>query len=562
MAWINTMSAPYPKVSLRQINWVAAILITVAAVWLHFFFLVHAGGFWRDEVNLINLAGRHSASDMAKDSFPVLMPLMVKTWLAIGLGREDVNLRLLGTMIGIGTLAGLWVAAWTSRRSPPLFGLILFGLNSTIIVFGDSIRAYGLGGMLIVSTLAAAGMFLKKTSWARAGLVAALAVLSVQALYHNAILVGAICLGAVAVCARRKARLAVMQVLMAGFLAAISLLPYAPGLVLGRESSIVLRTGIVWLRLLADLINALDFPWRHFVFVWGLLALVIVAGAGAALRRKATGSEEADGKMRPDDWSLFAGTTLLVAVAGFLGFLRMTGLPGQSWYFLPLMVLAVACFDLGLPVLPRYFRAAALGFVLATTMISFPIARRDLDYRFTNIDGWARGLMAEASPQDFVVVTPWFCGISFEHYFKSSTPWTTLPPLSDYSAHRYDLVQIQMEKSNAMQPVLDEIASTLRSGHRVWVLAITGLVKIPDPKKPPPPDLPPPPLPETGWANDPYEYVWTSQVTHFLGRHSHQFGRVKNPGAGVPTAEDMDLFLAEGWTDSGSSVPATNPDAK
>jgi hypothetical protein len=30
----------------------------------------------------------------------------------------------------------------------------------------------------------------------------------------------------------------------------------------------------------------------------------------------------------------------------------------------------------------------------------------------------------------------------------------------------------------------------------------------------------------------------------------------------VPTAEDMDLFLAEGWTDSGSSVPATNPDAK
>jgi hypothetical protein len=195
-------------------------------------------------------------------------------------------------------------------------------------------------------------------------------------------------------------------------------------------------------------------------------------------------------------------------------------------------------------------------------MISFPIARRDLDYRFTNIDGWARGLMAEASPQDFVVVTPWFCGISFEHYFKSSTPWTTLPPLSDYSAHRYDLVQIQMEKSNAMQPVLDEIASTLRSGHRVWVLAITGLVKIPDPKKPPPPDLPPPPLPETGWANDPYEYVWTSQVTHFLGRHSHQFGRVKNPGAGVPTAEDMDLFLAEGWTDSGSSVPATNPDAK
>jgi hypothetical protein len=499
---------------------------------------------------------------MARDSFPVLMPLMVKTWLGIGLGRDDVNLRLLGTMIGMGALAGLWIAAWTARRSPPLFGLTLFGLNSTIIVFGDSIRAYGLGGLLIVSTMAAAGMFLKKTSWARAGLMAVLAVLSVQTLYHNAILVGAICLGAVAVCARRKAWPAAMQMLMAGLLAAISLLPYAPDLVFGRESSIVLRTGIVWPRFFADLINALGFPWRQYVFVWCLLALVVMACACAALRRKVAASEKSAEGIMADDLCLFAGTTLFAAVAGFLGFLWLMGLPGQPWYFLPLMVLAAVCFDLGLPVLPRYFRAASFGFVLATAVISFPIARRDLDYRFTNIDAWARGLMAEASPEDFVVVTPWFCGISFEHYFKSSTPWTTLPPLSDYSTHRYDLIRIQMQKSNAIQPVLDKIASTLHSGHRVWVLAIVGLMKIPDPEEPPPADLPPPPLPNTGWANDPYEFAWTSQVAHFLSRHSRQFGRVRNPGAGMPTAEDMDLFLAEGWRDSGHSSSATGSNIK
>lgn len=557
----KTMAVPFQKISLSWSGWVAAILITLAAVWLHFFFLVHAGGLWRDEVNLLNLASSPSMSDMARDSFPVLMPLLVKSWSAVGLGRNDVNLRLLGSLIGLGVLAGFWLAAWTARRSPPLLGLTLFGLNSTIIVFGDSIRAYGLGSLLIVSTMAAVGLFLQQASWGRAGVVAVLAVLSVQALYQNAVLVGAICLGAMAVCARRKDWQAAMLMFSAGLLAAISLLPYAPVLFSGRESSLALRTGIGWSRLVADLVNALGFPWRPYVFGWCLLSLAVMAGAGAALRRKSSGHQSGD-KLLPDDLFLFTGTTLIVAAAGFLGFLWVAGLPGQPWYFLPLMVLAAVCFDLGLPVLPRYWRVAAFGLVLATAAVSIPVARRDLDYRFTNIDAWARGLMAEASAKDFVVVTPWFCGITFGHYFKGATPWTTLPPLVDYSAHRYDLVQRQMQMSHAMQPVLDEAASTLQSGNRVWVLAITGLVKIPDPGDPPPPDLPPPPLPDTGWRNDPYEYNWTSQVAHFLSNHSCRFGRVKNPGAGRRTAEDMDLFLAEGWTNSVPSAPAKSPGAK
>jgi hypothetical protein len=557
----QTMAVPLQKISPSRSGWIAAALMALAVVWLHFFFLVNAGGLWRDEVNLLNLAVSPSLSNMARDSFPVLMPLLVKCWSAVGMGRNDVNLRLLGTLIGLGTVAGLWLATWTARRSPPLIALTLFGLNSTIIVFGDSIRAYGLGCLLITCTVAAAGMFLKKTSPGRAGLVAVLAVLSVQALYQNAVLVGAICLGAVAVCVRRKDWRAVLSMLVAGLLAAISLLPYVPVLFFGRETSLVLRTGLAWPRIMADLVSALGFPWRPYVFVWCLLALVIVAGAGAALRRKPATGNPGEGFVA-DDVLLFAGMTLFVAVTGFLGFLWLAGLPGQPWYFLPLMALAAACFDLGFPPLPRYAQAAALGLVLATAVISFPVARRDLDYRLTNIDVWARGLMAEASAEDFVVVTPWFCGISFGHYFKGSTPWTTLPPLPDYSTHRYDLVQKQMQTGHAMQPVLDQMTSTLRSGHRVWILAITGLVKIPDPGEPPPPDLPPPPLPDTGWGNDPYEYNWTSQVTHFLSSHSRQFGRVKNPWAGRRTAEDMDLFLAEGWTDSGPSAPAKNPDAK
>jgi len=74
-------------------------------------FLTHAGGLWRDEVNTINLASRRSLGEIANDSFPIFMPLMVRVWSAMGLGESDMELRLLGVIIGLGILAALWVAA-------------------------------------------------------------------------------------------------------------------------------------------------------------------------------------------------------------------------------------------------------------------------------------------------------------------------------------------------------------------------------------------------------------------------------------------------------------------
>jgi hypothetical protein len=155
-------ASPQTKLLLRSPAWLAAILITAAIAGFHVYFFLHAGGFWRDEVNLINVAGRHSLAGIASDSFPVLMPLLVKTWCAIGLGQTDVSLRLLGIIMGLGGVAALWLSSWTARRVPPLTSLALFGLNSTVISYGDSIRAYGLGSLTIALMAAATWWFLKK----------------------------------------------------------------------------------------------------------------------------------------------------------------------------------------------------------------------------------------------------------------------------------------------------------------------------------------------------------------------------------------------------------------
>ncbi len=533
------------QISLRQPAWLAAILLTAAIAGLHFYFLLHAGGFWRDEVNLINLAHSSSLAGMEKDSFPILMPLLVRGWSALGLGHHDLTLRLLGTLIGLGIPAALWLAAWQARRSPPLLGLALFGCNSTLIVFGDSLRAYGLGCLLIMLTAIAAVAQLRQPSWRRTGWLALLATLSVQTLYHNAILVAAICLGASAVCWRKKNGRAAAQVFLAGLVAALALLPYAAGLIAGQKSAAVIRTGLKSWRFFAAFQDALGFPLGQYVYAWALLAAALIFLAIKTVCRTAKNSAEAGDAA--GDLRFFAGTTVLFAFVGYVLFLRLAAFPSQSWYLLPLLALAAVGFETGLPDARGKMRAGFFGLVAATALIAMPTANRDLHTRFTNVDTWAAELNTAAAPGDYVVIVPWFCGIAFNHYFKGEAAWTTLPPLADYTTHRYDLVQLQIQNTNAIQPVLARIVATLQRGQRVWILAGTGWMDVPDPGTTAAASLPPAPLEKSGWSETPYTMVWVSQVAHLLGDHASQFARAKNPTAGKQIIENTELFLAEGW---------------
>ncbi|MGD0744016.1 MAG: hypothetical protein ABSA45_02580 [Verrucomicrobiota bacterium] len=548
------MTPPPEKNHFHQAAWLVAILMTMAAMWLHFYFLLHAGGLWRDEVQVVNLAGRHSLSDMAGDSFPALMPLLICAWSALGPGQSDPGLRLLGVLTGLGIPAALWFAAWTARRSPPLLGLALLALNTIVIFYGDSLRAYGLGSALIALTAGTMWAFLKRPSWQRAGFLTAASILSVQALYQNAVLVAGICLGAWTVCWRLKNIRAAVKIFLAGLAAAASLLPYWK-IVIGMPAAAApLRWGFMPAVAFTNLDSAVAFPLPQYVYVWMLVALAVVGfGLAAAWRGYWSKSTAPAAEVSAGDLHLFAAVILLAGFAGFIGFLWFSALPTQPWYFLPMISLVAVCFELGLPPARRQFRAAFLGCIIATALIAIPFAQRDLNYRFTNVNLLAPWLAAEAAPDDLIIVTPWSYGISFERYFKGSTPWTTLPPLADHSAHRFDLVKAQMEDTNAIQPVLDRAAATLRAGRRVWVV---GWMSPPVSNSPPPVPLPPPPLKFTGWLDSPYSMSWAAQTAWFLNHHSLQFERVDHqPNLELNFYEAMQLFAAVGWKDS---VPKTN----
>jgi hypothetical protein len=536
------MPAPLPNKIAGKSEWLAAAVITLAIVGLHFYFWRHVGGLWRDEVNTVNLSQSGSLAAMTHDSFPILMPLLVKIWSA--LGTADLSLRLLGMLFGLAIPAAFWAVARATRQ-PPLFSLVLFGLNALLICYGDSLRGYGLGTALIVLALAAMWSFLKNPTWPRAGWLALAATLSVQALYQNAVLLFAIGLGAFAVCARQKNYSAALKISCAGLVAALSLLPYSATLASLPHDAIELRRGFSPLITSLNFEMATGFPFEGFAAVWKMLAVIVVGLTLLSLRRANAKEKSAETNL-----ALFASVTLVAVIVLFLGFLWFAAVVARPWYFLPPLALAAVCFDLGIPfaALPRLVRVAGFAFLVGTALVALPAARQDLRGHFTNADQLAARVATAAAPQDFVVVTPWFCGISFNRYFRTTIPWTTLPPMADHATHRYDMVLAQMQDTNSLAPVLEKISATLRAGHRVWV--VEEQMSLPPAGALAPPILPPPPLPDYGWSDTPYTASWSARTAYFLSRHAVRFG--ESPGAesgAVFFQEPLHLLVAEGWRD-------------
>ena len=535
--------APTRNSTLSRPEWWLAAAITLLIVAFHFYFWHQVGGLWRDEVNSLNIAGADSLSAMTRDSFPVLMPLLLRGWVALGLDRTDLMLRTLGLLIGLGIVAALWLVSWKTRQSPPWFGLVLFGLNSVLIIFGDSLRPYGLGCLTMILAAGATLRFLQHPGMWRAAWLALTFVAAVQSLYHNAVLVGALCAGAMAVCLRWKMWRACVQIFLAGALAAASLWPYRNILLPQNLSTAVLKSGLDPRRFLDGLVDTFGFPVPQYLYAWAILALAVIVLATLALRQKSTREAGFDADLR-----LFAGVTLICGGAGFCLFLWLAAMPSQSWYWLPPMALAAICVDAAWPRLTGARGAAFFGLLAATALIAIPISKQNLAFHFTNVDLQANRLSHEAGPNDYIVVVPWYCGISFDYYFNEPTKWDTLPPLADHSTHRYDLVREQIQNTNAIAPVLQQIAATLKSGHRVWVLADSGWMGVPQPGTPAAPSLPPAPLQSSGWSEKPYTLVWVSQTAHFLADHA-RLRAVDDKPPKEHTAECMVLYVADGWKD-------------
>ena len=524
----------------RYSHWIAAVVVTLSAVYLHALFFLNAGGLWRDEIELVNLSLLPSFSDMwlnqPHDSCPILMHLVVRAWSAIGLGNTDASLRVLGLYVGLFLLLAFWFASWATRNGAPLLAVTLAGLNVTIIRTGDSLRGYGLGSALAVLTLAVIWRLTCRPSLATFSCALAVAVLSVQALYQNAVLLFAACCGGFLVCAMERRWRDTLPIFAVGVAAALSLLPYIP-LIARAHWYVMFKLGFRFSLGWKQLAVAIGSPLTGFAWVWVALWIGALATSASVLFwRRDRRPAHIRGLI------LFAGTSLVLGAAGYALFLKLSEYPTQPWNYVPLMAFSAVCLDAVFFPAWRWTRPAAI--ILAAVIISttFLFALPAVKCRQTNVDVIAARLSTEVTPADYMIVHQWFCGVTFNRYYKGAAPWTTLPPLEDYALQRYDLLKAKLQTKDPIAPVIERIASTLQSGNRVWLVGNIPFTQEAVPEIRPAPNNP------WGWRDPPYSFYWGAQVTQFLSAHCQRSDVVIAPSTNcVNASENLPVFVATGW---------------
>ncbi len=586
----------------QGVEWGAAVLLSLLALWMHAARVVFAGGLWRDETAALRLATLPSLGEVWRlfphEAFPMVVPIGLRLFVA-ACGQGDHVLRLLGSGVGLAIVAALWVSAHTSARTPPLAGLALLVPNAAFVVFGDELRGYGLGSLFIVLSFAALARLLDRPSpWAAAAaLVAVLG--SVHTLLANTALVGALCGAAILTALLYGRRRLAWAVFAIGFAAAVSLLPYAAPLAGARSWDVVVvyPEQIVHL---AAVLGASTGPgparaiWLTFGMVGaGGVLWLLLRRRMLALRAAQATPPAVTPAWRPaagDALQIFGALTAVFALAAQLLFLKVLSYSPRAWYYLPLMALGAAALE---PAIAGCCRSAGLrgvraGICLVCAALLLPGALPRLPTRMTNMDLVAQRIAALAAPDDLVVVSPWYNGISFSRYYprqpappasqvalaepgeaanvarqaglglggRQVPAWITLPEIPDYRIHRYDLLIPRLAAQHPIDDVLDSVRRCLAGGHRVWLV---GDLWLPAPGTSMDP-LPPAPGGAPGWHDFPYIKLWIFQLGRYLEAHAASFRMVEVPAPSLVSPLEAGVLMeVSGWheTPATPSAPVT-----
>jgi hypothetical protein len=513
---------------------------------LHFVNWQHAGGLWRDEASVVNLALFPSLKEiwanLEHESFPLLLPLLVHGWDAIGFGGSDPALRVFGLLVGLAIVAALWWNAWQFSASPPFISMLLFGLSGTTIRWGDSLRAYGLGVFLLL--LAMGSIWRVVRSPTRGSIIAAMLVslLAVNALYQSILVLAAFCLGGVVVAIRRRDFKQALLVISIGIPASLSLLPYLGVIRRASQYNVITEAPLDLPRIWLVLQRALSDPSPLLFWLWAILLPGALVAGCLLLRTNRTQRAPQDAS----DGAWFLLTILVAVTITYYAFLTVLKFPTEVWYYIVWMgVMAVAIDAL----VARWVRDGSarmlrIAAVLILAAILAPRAWQRAQVRMTNLDLVAARLSKEAARGDLILIHPWFCGVTFHRYYAGEAESLTLPPLPDYRLHYNTLFKQQMQLDAPIQPVLEKMEATLRDGHVVWLV---GYYPFSQPPRPPP-KMPRAGEGPAGWNQAPYMTAYGMEVAYFIQAHAARSTPLKvEVRQAVNPFENFPVQAVTGW---------------
>lgn len=531
---------------LTACEWALALGLALVLLFLHFQNWIQAPQLWRDEISTLHISTAPTLAElwtrMEWESSPLLWPLTLRSWNGLGLGASALSLRALSLAVGVGVIASLFFALRRIAGTAPLLALLLVAANPNVLRFGDTLRAYGLG-LLLATLLVVALWRLTLRVCRREAIVASLlAIASVQCLYHNAVVVLALCTACAAAWAtRRRTREAVVP-LAIGALAGLSLLPYLGPLGRARAWNMIIRAPVDAAWLVSKLRATIDVGGPWVSLAWLALALAALAACAWRVLKSERGSESAEQRRAG---AVFFAVALVVGVGGYATFLILVGYPTQAWYYLSLLGLAAvlieSCLHLELGAAFAWRVSRVALFVVGLVLV-VPAVLRGQPARLTNLDRVASTLAEQARPDDLILVAPWYLGIAFDHYYAGQTPWLGVPDVGDHKLTRYDLVKALMLRPDAVRSIADRAQATLQRHGRVWLVGELPLLDG-NPAPEVPPVAPNSPL---GWGELNYQLLWSREVAHRLQAYASRLSRVPIEDLGVVSPfESPQIYLFE-----------------
>jgi hypothetical protein len=530
----------------RKIDMVkrAEIVMAVLLSALFLFFLAiratSAGALWRDEAAVVQLAQLPTISEVAAsfqhEAFPLPFPLLIRSYAAV-VGASDASLRWFGFVVSAALLAAAWFNSRTTADRGPLFFIILFGLNATFLVWGTSLRGYGLGCVFLLLTIGLTAKAIRGPTKANAIAATVASIGSVQFMINAVPLIAAIAAAAILVFAVQREFRKAGVVCVCGVLCALSFAPYLPSY-LGADWNIVLEYPTDFASLWDKLRLALAEHGMALAIVWYVAPplIIIVASALWWISRREKSSPEAQ-------LFLFLTLVSVFSIFAYYAFLKILSYATRPWYYLPLLCAVAGAIDLASGLLSRaqWFRIGRILFTIAALLFLPFELWKVAHQRLTDIDIIAHKLEQDAASNDLIVVNPWHFAPSFYRYYHGPTRWITVPTMNEHRVHRYDLMKSKMVESDPLSDVRAAIQKTLQANHRVWIV---GGARPLDPDMP---GLGPAPNPYFGWAG--YMSYWSMEIGSFLNEHVVRGEVALEPMPNVNDGENIPLLVANGWRD-------------
>src|SRR5438034_4151516 len=259
----------------------SAVLLSALVLFFLAVRAMHAGALWRDEAATLQLAQMPTLheifSDFQHEAFPPPFPLLIRTYVAL-FGASDASLRWFGFAIGVTLIAAAWFSSRALGDRGPVLFLTLFGLNSTFLMWGTSLRGYGLGCVFLLLTLGLSARAIRQPTTANALLATIAAIASTQIMINAVPLIAAIAASAFIVFISQRRFRQAITVCICAAICALSFLPYTNAY-LNADWNVVLRYPADFFSLWEKFRLALEEQGLFVGLFWyGALPLIVLGG--------------------------------------------------------------------------------------------------------------------------------------------------------------------------------------------------------------------------------------------------------------------------------------------